>query len=84
MSVTIQLDLPDALVEEARKSGLLESKRLAELLHQELRRQRARKASGRTPQEVPFLPGQWRTTEQIQAEIEAARAQRRRRIMEGD
>jgi len=31
MSVTIQLDLPDALVKEAQDNGLLESKRLGEL-----------------------------------------------------
>jgi hypothetical protein len=42
MSVTIQVDLPDALVNEANANGLLESRRLGELLNEELRRQRGR------------------------------------------
>ena len=37
MSVTIQLDLPEALVKEAKANGLLESGRLGEMLV-ELRR----------------------------------------------
>ena len=41
MSVTIQLDLPEALVKEAKANGLLESRRLGELLNEELRRARA-------------------------------------------
>ena len=41
MSVTIQLDLPEALVKEAKANGLLESRRLGELLNEELRRGRA-------------------------------------------
>jgi hypothetical protein len=79
MSVTIQLDLPDALVKEARKSGLLESERLGELLHEELRRERARKDLGRTLQELHSLPGDCLATEEIQAEIHAVRAERRQR-----
>jgi hypothetical protein len=77
MSVTIRLDLPDALVNEARKSGLLESQRLGELLNEELRRERARKDLDGTLKQLHSLPGECMTTEEIQAEIDAVRAERR-------
>jgi hypothetical protein len=79
MSITIQLDLPDGLVNEARNNGLLESQRLGELLNEELRRERARKGLGRTLKELHSLPGESMTAEEIQAEIDAVRAERRQR-----
>ena len=79
MSVTLHLDLPDALVSEARASGLLESQRLGELLNEELRRERARKDLGRMLEELHSLPGEPMTTEEIQAEIDVVRAARRQR-----
>ena len=79
MSVTIQLDLPEALVKEAKANGLLESRRLGELLNEDLRRERARKDLGRVLKESHSLPGEPMSPEEIQAEIDAVRAQRRRR-----
>jgi aminoglycoside phosphotransferase (APT) family kinase protein len=79
MSITIQLDLPDALVNEARNNGLLESQRLGELLNEELRRERARKDLGRTLKELHSLPGEPMTAGEIQAEIDAVRAERHKR-----
>ena len=79
MSVTIQLDLPEALVNEARASGLLESQRLGELLNEELRRERARKDLGRMLEGLHSLPGEPMSYDEIQAEIDAVRAERRRR-----
>lgn len=79
MSITIQLDLPDALVNEARKNGLLESERIGELLNEELRRERARKELGKTLKEMHSLPGQPMTPEEVQAEIDIVRADRRQR-----
>jgi len=46
MSITIQVDLPDDLLKEAKAKGLLESARLSEMLTEELRRERARKDLG--------------------------------------
>jgi hypothetical protein len=77
MSVTIQLDLPEALVKEAQANGLLESRRLGELLNEELRRERARKDLGRVLKELYSLPGKPMSPEEIQTEINAVRAQRR-------
>jgi hypothetical protein len=79
MSITIQLDLPEALVKEARDNGLLESRRLGELLNEELRRGRARKELGRVLKQLHALPGGPMSPEEIQAEIDAVRAERRRR-----
>ena len=79
MSVTIQLDLPEALVKEAQANGLLESRRLGEMLNEELLRERARKDLGRMLKELHSLPGEPMSPEAIQAEIDAVRAQRRRR-----
>jgi len=78
MSVTIQVDLPEALVKEAKASGLLESRRLGEMLNEELRRERARKDLGRMLNELHSLPGEPMSPEEIQTEIDAVRAQRRR------
>jgi hypothetical protein len=79
MSITIKLDLPDALLNEARASGLLESQRLGELLNEELRRERARKNLGRMLKELHSIPGDPLTDEEIQAEIDVVRAERRKR-----
>jgi hypothetical protein len=78
MSVTIQVDLPDALLKEARDNGLLESKRLAELLSDELRRGRARKQFGEMLEQVRSQPGEAISMEEIQAEVDAVREKRRR------
>ena len=78
MSVTIRLDLPDALVKEARANGLLESKRLEELLSNELRRAGARKQFAKMLEHVRSQPGEPISMEEIQAEVNAVREQRRR------
>ncbi len=79
MSVTIQLDLPDALVQEAKANGLLESERLGDLLATELRRRKAGAALNAVLDGIRGQPGEAMTPEQIQEEIEAARAERRAR-----
>ena len=79
MSVTIQLDLPDAMLKEAKANGLLESKRLGELLSEELRRARARKELGQMLDRVRSQPGEPMSMEEIQAEVDAVREERRRR-----
>ena len=78
MSVTIEVDLPDALVKEARANGLLESKRLGELLSHELRRAHARKQFGEMLEQARSQTGEPMSMEEIQAEVNAVRDQRRR------
>ena len=78
MSVTVELDLPDALVNEARASGLLDPKRLGELLRDELRRARTRKEFGQMLGRVRGHQGEPMSMEEIQAEVSAVREARRR------
>jgi hypothetical protein len=73
-SVTIQLDLPEALVKEAQANGLLVSRRLGEL-NEELHRERARKDLERMLKELHSLPGEPMSPGEVQAGIDALRAQ---------
>jgi hypothetical protein len=76
MSVTIQVDLPDALVNEARAAGLLESARLADWLADELRRKRARAEFGQMLKKLHSVADEPMSLEEIQAEVDAVRAER--------
>jgi hypothetical protein len=79
MSVTIKLDLPDALVNEARAAGLLESNRLADWLVEELRRNRARGDFGLMLKKLHSVADEPMSLDEIQAEVTAVREERRRR-----
>jgi hypothetical protein len=78
MSVTIQLDLPDALVREARAAGLLESSRLAAWLADELRRNRARAEFGLMLKKLHSVADGPMSLEEIQGEVDAVREERQR------
>jgi hypothetical protein len=79
MSITIQLELPDALVSEARASGLLDSAPLGDLLSAELRRRRAAAELKQALDDIRALPGEPVSEADIAAEIKAARRERRAR-----
>lgn len=79
MSVTIQLDLPDALVNEARANGLLNSAPLGDLLTAELRRRKAAAELDVVLAGIRAQPGDAMTAEEIAAEVKAARLERRAR-----
>ncbi len=79
MSVTIQLDLPDALLKEAKANGLLESEPIGDLLATELRRRKAAAELKNVLDGIRAQPGEAMTTEEIQMEVDAARAERRAR-----
>jgi len=79
MSVTIQLDLPEALVKEAKANGLLESAPIGDLLVTELRRRKAAAELGKVLDTIRDQPGEPMTMEEIQAEVDAVRAERRAR-----
>ena len=75
----LQIDLTDATAQATRKAGLLTSKALERLLKDALERQRAGDAlltiADRTAAaDVPPMP-----MDEINAEVKAARAERRRR-----
>ncbi len=79
MSITVQLELPEEVVQEARTLGLLESKRLTAMIAEEVRRRRAGQELKQMLDEVRSAPGDPMTMEEINAEIKAARVERRAR-----
>lgn len=79
MSVTIQLDLPEGLIQQARQMGLLDNKRVSELLADEVRRRKAGQELKRNLDEIRSVPGEPPGMDEINAEIKAVRAERRAR-----
>ncbi len=79
MSVTIQLDLPEAILQQARQMGLLENQRMAELVAGEVRRRNAGQGLQKVVDDIRSAPGEAPTMDEINAEIKAARAERRTR-----
>jgi hypothetical protein len=79
MSITIQIDLPDALVNEARNKGLLESACVGDLLVTELRRIKAATALKNVLDTIRSQPGAAMSEEEIAAGVKAARRERRAR-----
>lgn len=76
MSVTIELDLPEGLIRQARRMGLLDNRRVAELLADEVRRRSAGQELKKLLDEIRSVPGEPLTMDEIGAEIKAARAER--------
>jgi hypothetical protein len=79
MSVIIELDLPEGLIQQARKMGLLDNGRVAEWLADEVRRRNAGRELDEILEGVRSVPGDPPSMEEINAEIKAARAERRAR-----
>jgi hypothetical protein len=79
VSITIQLDLPDALLNEARASGLLESESMGGLIATELRRRKAAAELGTVLDGIRAQPGEPMSEEEIAAEVKAGRRERRAR-----
>ena len=79
MSVTIELELPEGLVQQAREMGLLDNRRVAAMLADEVRRRTAGHKLRKVLDEIRSAPGQPLSMDEINAEIRAARAERRAR-----
>lgn len=79
MSVTIQLDLPEGLIQQARKMGLLENQRVADWLVEEVRRRNAGQELKKTLDDIRSAPGEPMTLDEINAEIKTSRTERRAR-----
>ena len=77
MSVTIQLDLPDALVNEARANGLLNADAMIDLLATELRRRRAGAELRNVLDQIRAQPGEPMSEAELAAEVKAGRRERR-------
>lgn len=79
VSITIQLDLPDALLNEARANGLLESASMGGLIATELRRRKAAAELSNVLDGIRAQPGEPMSEEEIAAEVKAGRRERRAR-----
>jgi hypothetical protein len=79
MSITIQLDLPEALAEKARAKGLLKSDELARLITREVSAQDDARDFFEMARQLRSFPGEPMTMEEIQAEVDAVRAERENR-----
>ncbi len=84
MMTTIQIELPDETAQAAREAGLLTSQALAQLLDAALRRQRAADALLSIADRVAAAGIPPMSMEEIDAEIKAARAERRARRARDD
>jgi hypothetical protein len=79
MSVTVELDLPEGLIRQARQMGLLDNQRMAELLADEVRRRNAGLELKKALDEIRSVPGEPLSMDEIGAEIKATRTERRAR-----
>ena len=79
MSVTIELDLPEGLIRQARQMGLLDNRRVGELLAEEVRRRTAAHGLKTVLDQIRSVPGEPLTMDEIGAEIKVARVERRAR-----
>ena len=80
MSVTVELDLPESMAAEARAKGLLEPKRVAGMIARELCAEQDRRNFFEIVREIRAQPGEPNTMKEIQAEVDAVRAERRARL----
>jgi hypothetical protein len=79
MSVTVELDLPESVAAEARARGLFDPKRMASLIARELSSEQDGRSFFEIVREIRAQPGQPDTMQEIQAEVDAVRAERRAR-----
>jgi hypothetical protein len=79
MSITVQLDLPEALAERARAKGLLEPDEVTRLIQRELDLDEPMNEFRRMVEEMRSYPDdEPMTMDEIQAEVDAVRAERRK------
>jgi hypothetical protein len=79
----IQIELPDATAQAARDAGLLTPKALEQLLTEALRRKQAADSLLSIADRVAAAGIEPMSMEEINAEVKAARAERRRRERAG-
>jgi hypothetical protein len=76
MSITVQLDLPEALAATAKARGLLDPRNLTKLIEREVEAESARRDFFEMVRDLRALPGEPMTLEEIQTEVDVVRAER--------
>ncbi len=79
MSITIKLDLPESVAAQAKAKGLLDPKHVATLIARELNLEGDQRSFFEIVREIRAQPGEPMTMEEIQAEVDAVRTERRAR-----
>ncbi|MHB8523335.1 MAG: hypothetical protein ACYDH9_21630 [Limisphaerales bacterium] len=80
MSITIQLDLPEAVAAKAKAKGLLDPAKVGRLIERELELEEPLRAYRQMVEQMRAYPDdQPMTMDEIQAEVNAVREERRRR-----
>ena len=78
MTLNLQIDVPDTLVRKAKRAGLLKQDAFAQMLESELSRRQAGAELAAILEKVRAVPGDPMSLEEIQVEVDAVRAERRR------
>jgi hypothetical protein len=84
MSITVKLDLPAEVAEKVRAAGLLEPQRVSQMLAEELRRYQERAELQKSVHRARECPGEPMDAGEIESEIKAVRAGRRRQRESGN
>jgi hypothetical protein len=79
MSITVQLDLTDSVVAEARAKGLLEPQKLTELVEREIELDRPMREFREMVEQMRKHPDEPMTMDEIQEVVNDVRAERARR-----
>ena len=79
MSITVKLDLPDSVAAEAKAKGLLDPQALARLVEREVELDKPIGEFREMLERMRAYPDEPMTMDDIQAEVNAVRAERRAR-----
>ena len=79
MSITLHLDLPDALANEASAGGLLDSRLIGDLIAAEIRRRRAATDLGNVLAQVRTQAGEPMSEQELVGVVRTVRKSRRAR-----
>jgi hypothetical protein len=77
MSITVQLDLPESVVAEARAQGLLDPRKLTQLVEREVKLDTPMREFRELVEQMRAYPDEPMTLDEIQVIVNDVRAERR-------
>ena len=79
MSITVQIDLPESVAAEARAKGLLEPRKITQMVEREVNLDTPMQEFREMVQQMRLYPDEPMTMDEIQAVVNEVRAERRAR-----
>jgi hypothetical protein len=79
MSITVQIDLPESVAAEAKAKGLLESRKITQLVEREVTLDTPMREFREMVEQMRAYPDEPMTMDEIQAVVNEVRAERRAR-----